>query len=192
MYPYLVIHTCGACGLLTLSLVVERRNNLGRVSHKSISFQVSYSKVFENFGIKALSSSNGTLESLKLFLNPHQAVAKLFPITKGLCGAQGRNKDGLPMPCMLLSQKLVLAKIVMPLIPIKVEWKVVEDKYGLCMRLLIVVDPLFATLRHLRTWSYLYFFLLFFFFFFFFFFLFLFFLFLFFLRELHVSFCKGF
>ena len=146
MYPYLVIHTCGACGLLILSLVVERRNNLGRVSHKSISFHVSYSKVFENFGIKALSSSNGTLESLKWFLNPHKAVAKLFPITKGLCGAQGRNKDGLPMSCILLSQKLVLAKIVMPIILIKVEWSMIveADKHGFQKKLLILMDPLLS------------------------------------------------
>jgi hypothetical protein len=34
------------------------------------------------------------------------------------------------MSCVLLSQKLVLAKFVMPLVPIKGEWIVDVDKHG--------------------------------------------------------------
>jgi hypothetical protein len=34
------------------------------------------------------------------------------------------------MSCVLLSQKLVLAKFVMPLVPIKGEWIVGVDKHG--------------------------------------------------------------
>ena len=34
------------------------------------------------------------------------------------------TKEGLPMLCMLLSQKMVLAKLLIPLIPINREWMV--------------------------------------------------------------------
>ena len=82
-------------------------------------------------------------------------------LTKGVCGAQGRDKVSLPMPCNLLNQRLVLVKFVILVIPIKGEWVCFVDGYGLWMKTPYLMNPLLILWS---SWSYLFLSFLFFFF----------------------------
>ena len=69
------------------------------------------------------------------------------------------------MSYILLSQRLVLAKFVILLVPIKGEWIGFVGGYGLWMKTPYLMNPLFETLKLLSAWSYIFLFFVTFFFF---------------------------